>query len=259
MLPDIGWSEMLVIGIVLIIVVGPKDLPKMLRNFGKTMSSMRKMAGDFQRQFNDALREAELDDVKKTVDTVRSMNPASDIRKALNPLGKVGEDIRSELKKSIETGPAKPSATQGDGDAAEPAQPAAAPAQPAGNPTLRPAPPVAARPEQTPSAEAQPAAAGALTPPAGATAPPAGVTPPAAARKAVTRKPVKVVAAPANGTAAAPAAENPAARRKTAQPGAETGKREAKSATKSAAVASGSAKTTARPRATAAKSKDGAA
>ena len=56
---DIGWTEMMVIAAVAIIVVGPKDLPRMLRTFGKTMGQVRRTANDFKRQFNDALREAE--------------------------------------------------------------------------------------------------------------------------------------------------------------------------------------------------------
>jgi 2-oxoglutarate dehydrogenase E2 component (dihydrolipoamide succinyltransferase) len=67
------------------VVVGPKDLPKMLRTFGKTTSSLRRMAGDFRKQFDDALKEAELDDVKSTIDAARKLNPAADIRKALKP------------------------------------------------------------------------------------------------------------------------------------------------------------------------------
>src|SRR6185312_1034889 len=94
---DIGWSEMLVIAIVMIVVVGPKDLPRMLRTFGKTTAKLRTMAGDFQRQFNEALKEAELDDVKKSVDALRSLNPASTIRKHLNPFEQAAKDVRSGL------------------------------------------------------------------------------------------------------------------------------------------------------------------
>ena len=51
---DIGWTEMLVIAVVMIVVVGPKDLPKMLRTFGRTTSKLRSMAGDFRKQFDEA-------------------------------------------------------------------------------------------------------------------------------------------------------------------------------------------------------------
>ncbi|WP_193177641.1 Sec-independent protein translocase protein TatB [Oricola nitratireducens] len=100
MLPDFGWSELLVIAIVLIVIVGPKDLPKMLRTFGKTTSNLRKMAGDFRRQFDEALKEAELDDVRKIADDMRGLDPRNQIKDVLSPLGKVGQDISSELKKA---------------------------------------------------------------------------------------------------------------------------------------------------------------
>ncbi|BCP53172.1 hypothetical protein K32_17890 [Kaistia sp. 32K] len=83
---DIGWSELLVIAVVAIVVVGPKDLPPMLRALGRTVSKMRKMAGEFQGQFNEALKEAELDDVKKSFDELRGLNPMNDIKNSLNPL-----------------------------------------------------------------------------------------------------------------------------------------------------------------------------
>src|SRR5689334_20016300 len=110
---EIGWTEMLVIAVVMIVVVGPKDLPKMLRTFGRTTSKLRAMAGDFQRQFNDALKEAELDDVKKSVDELRSLNPASQIKKQLNPFEKAASDVRAGLDtlKPKPPEPASPVAT----------------------------------------------------------------------------------------------------------------------------------------------------
>jgi len=94
---DIGWTEMLVVAVVAIIVVGPKDLPGMLRTVGKSIKKIRGMAGDFQRQFDDALKEAELDGVKKSIDDVRSMNPLNKMKDSLNPL----KDLESELKDDL--------------------------------------------------------------------------------------------------------------------------------------------------------------
>ena len=94
---DIGWSELLVIAVVLVVVVGPKDLPAMLRTFGRTTKQLRSMAGDFRRQFDDALREAELDDVKSTVDEMRKLDPRKNIRAAMNPMKAIGDEIRSSL------------------------------------------------------------------------------------------------------------------------------------------------------------------
>ena len=94
---DIGWPELLVIGTILIVVVGPKDLPPMLRAFGKTVSKVRGMAAEFRGQFDEALREAELDEVRKTVDDVRGLNPKSAMEKAMSPFKAAGEDVRRAL------------------------------------------------------------------------------------------------------------------------------------------------------------------
>lgn len=105
---EVGWTEMLVIAIVMIVVVGPKDLPRMLRTFGRTTAKLRSMAGDFQKQFNEALQEAELDDVKKSVDDLRKLNPAAEIRKQLNPFEKAAADVRAGLDSLKPAPPPKP-------------------------------------------------------------------------------------------------------------------------------------------------------
>ena len=97
---DIGWSELLVIAVVLIVVVGPKDLPPMIRAFGKTMASLRKMAGDFRTQFDEALKEADMDDVRQTISDVRNLNPTNSLRDAMNPLRQLGNEIKSDLQKA---------------------------------------------------------------------------------------------------------------------------------------------------------------
>jgi sec-independent protein translocase protein TatB len=64
---DIGWSELLVIGVVAIVVVGPKELPRLMRTFGHYTGKLRAMASDFQRQFEDAVRDSEIDEVRKAM------------------------------------------------------------------------------------------------------------------------------------------------------------------------------------------------
>lgn len=84
---DIGWTEIMVIACVAIIVVGPKDLPRMLRTLGQTMGKMRKMSREFQSTFNDALKEveqqADIADMKKTVDEAANFNPLGDLKKSI--------------------------------------------------------------------------------------------------------------------------------------------------------------------------------
>jgi len=85
---DIGWSEILVIAVVAIIVVGPKELPRMLRSFGKTMGTVRRTANDFKRQFEEALREAEreagLEDTKKQLQSIARSNPLKEAQRDLD-------------------------------------------------------------------------------------------------------------------------------------------------------------------------------
>ena len=156
---EIGWTEMLVIAVVMIVVVGPKDLPKMLRTFGKTAAKLRSMAGDFQKQFNEALKEAELDDVKKSVDSLRSMNPATQIKKQLNPFEKAAADVRAGVDAAMKPKPAAPAESATPvATAAEPLKNGAA-AMPGETAASAPYTPVA-----TPSAPAPAAVAAASSP-----------------------------------------------------------------------------------------------
>ena len=117
---DIGWSELLVVAVVLVVVVGPKDLPGMLRTFGRTTKQLRSMAGDFRRQFDDALREAELDDVKSTVDEMRKLDPRNDIRAAMNPMKAIGDEIRSSLSAATKSEQPKVPSADAKATASEP-------------------------------------------------------------------------------------------------------------------------------------------
>ncbi len=94
---DIGATELLVVAVVMILVVGPKELPGMLRNIGRMVKKVRSMAGDFQSQFDDALKEAELDGVKDTLQDVKSMNPMSSLKNELNPINKLMEETKADL------------------------------------------------------------------------------------------------------------------------------------------------------------------
>ena len=66
-MPDIGWMELLVIGIVALIVVGPKDLPLMLRKVGRAVAKARAMANEFRASFDEMARQSELDELRKEV------------------------------------------------------------------------------------------------------------------------------------------------------------------------------------------------
>jgi sec-independent protein translocase protein TatB len=71
MLPEVGMSELVVIAIVALIVVGPKDLPVLLRRFGQFMAKLRGMASEFRASFDEMARQSELDDLRKEVEAMR--------------------------------------------------------------------------------------------------------------------------------------------------------------------------------------------
>ncbi len=79
---DIGWSELLIVAVVAIIVVGPKDLPRMLRSIGRIVGQVRRMAGEFSRQFDEVIRDSELEEVQNSIRDVTSAEPLKDFERA---------------------------------------------------------------------------------------------------------------------------------------------------------------------------------
>ena len=95
---DISWTEFLLIGIVALIVIGPKELPGVMRTMGQWTRKLRGMASDFQHQFQEAMREAEMTDLKKQVDDmahdIKNYDPLQGVRTDVEAIGK---DIESSL------------------------------------------------------------------------------------------------------------------------------------------------------------------
>src|SRR3982075_4118739 len=87
---DIGWSELVVIAVVALIAIGPKELPGVLRMVGQWMGKARKMAAEFQGQFQEAMREAEMADLKKTFDEVKE-----------TATGFAGGNVMTSLQKDV--------------------------------------------------------------------------------------------------------------------------------------------------------------
>jgi sec-independent protein translocase protein TatB len=141
---DSGWGELVVIGVIALIVIGPKELPAVLRTVGRTMNKVRRMAGEFQGQFQEALREAELHDLKKQADDIASTVSGSvgDLS-SINPMA----ETQKEIENSFNLDPSK-----SEPPAAEAVPPEAAP------PEALPAPePQAALPAPDAHAAAEPA------------------------------------------------------------------------------------------------------
>src|SRR6058998_1206631 len=98
---DIGWSELVVIAVVALIAIGPKELPGVLRMVGQWMGKARRMASEFQGQFQEAMREAEMADLKKTFDEVKDAATGLGTDNIMTSLQKdVGDALKID---SIET------------------------------------------------------------------------------------------------------------------------------------------------------------
>lgn len=99
---DIGWSELVVVAVVALIAIGPKELPGVLRMVGQWMGKARRLASDFQGQFNEAMREAEMADIKKQFDDVtaaaKDMSPT-------NLLTSMTKDVEDSMKIDTPTTP----------------------------------------------------------------------------------------------------------------------------------------------------------
>jgi sec-independent protein translocase protein TatB len=148
---NFGWGELVVIGIVALIAIGPKELPTVLRTLGQWMGKVRRMANEFQGQFQEALREAEFADLKKHADDITSS--VSELGQ-IDPIGDMQKDVERTFD---ETPPVEPPAEAATEVAATPAVlPDASPAPPDVE-MPPPEPPVAVTSEDIAAAEPPPA------------------------------------------------------------------------------------------------------
>lgn len=114
MLPEVGATELLVIAAIALIVVGPKDLPVMLRKLGQFVAKMRGMANEFRASFDDMARQSELDELRREVEAMRAGRTFDPIQMAADEAGdaeadQVFADIHQGLTGPVET--PKPKAT----------------------------------------------------------------------------------------------------------------------------------------------------
>ena len=108
---DIGWSEFVVIAVVALIAIGPKELPGVLRMVGQWVGKARRMASEFQGQFQEAMREAEMADLKKSFDEVKEA--ASGLSRA-NLMTPLQTDVAKALQIENLDPPASPDRTASD-------------------------------------------------------------------------------------------------------------------------------------------------
>jgi sec-independent protein translocase protein TatB len=121
---DISWTEFLLIGIVALIVIGPKELPAVMRSLGQWTRKIRSLAADFQNQFHEAMREAEMADLKKQVDDMASdikhYDPLKDVRTDVEAIGKDLDESVKSPDKAADKDAAKETANTPDSVAATP-------------------------------------------------------------------------------------------------------------------------------------------
>jgi sec-independent protein translocase protein TatB len=84
---DFQWSEIALIGVVALVLIGPKDMPVAIKAISDTIKKLRRMAGEFQHHVDDMVKEADLGDLKASINEVRSLNIKGQVRKALDPDG----------------------------------------------------------------------------------------------------------------------------------------------------------------------------
>jgi sec-independent protein translocase protein TatB len=165
----IDSPELLVIAIVALVVIGPKELPGMLRSWGKWMAKARGMAAEFRGHVDEMVRQSELDDVKKQLVDLQSLDPTKEIKSIVQDGMAEGEKALADAKSTFDNPLAEPESAP---QIAVEAAPATTPAEAGPTPEPAPAPIVAEGAPET-----------------------AGATPPPAEPPAVEEKPAKAAAA----------------------------------------------------------------
>jgi len=152
---DISWAHLAVIAAVALVVIGPKDLPRVLRTAGQWMARARAVAREFQNSLDQMVREAELDDVRKQVQAATDVNLGHEIERSIDP----GGDMQRGLSQSALTGEAAPppASEPTPTPASEPTSPPPASESTSSMPASDPTPALPAADEST--AEPAPSAA----------------------------------------------------------------------------------------------------
>ena len=91
---DFNWSEIALIGVVALVLIGPKDMPVAIKAISDGIKKLRRMAGEFQHHVDDMVKEADLGDLKASIDEVRSLNIKGQVRKVLDPDGTLQKAFR---------------------------------------------------------------------------------------------------------------------------------------------------------------------
>jgi sec-independent protein translocase protein TatB len=111
---DIAWSELLLIAIVALIFIGPKELPAVLANLGRMTAKLRRSADDFRRHFEDSMRDSGYEDLHKNIQDFRALNPATQLRASIDrAINQEGSKPASPLSQPPSIVPADQAPLQG--------------------------------------------------------------------------------------------------------------------------------------------------
>ena len=103
---DLGWGELLVVGVVALVVLGPKELPNALRTISNLTKTARKLANEFQSGVNEIVREADLEDARKAAQSISKGSISKAIEKAVDPTGEMKSTITG-IEKEAKAEPSK--------------------------------------------------------------------------------------------------------------------------------------------------------
>ena len=130
---DIGWQELFIVAAIAIVVVGPRDLPRVLKTVMSLVRKARGMAREFQSGIDDVVREVDLDDLRKEANTIANMDLDEEVKSALDPTGDLEKDMdMGDVQQAIQDSadqmndkPAKDESTSTDTSLSSPPEPAA--------------------------------------------------------------------------------------------------------------------------------------
>lgn len=105
LIPQFGFFELMLVAMVALIVVGPKDLPKLMRSAGQMVAKARSMAREFTTAFDQMAREAEMEELRQELEDLKKNNPVADVKRAIDetlaPIDKELRDEANELRDAV--------------------------------------------------------------------------------------------------------------------------------------------------------------
>ena len=101
---DIGWQELFLIAVATILVVGPRELPRVLRTVVAALRKVRGLANDFQRGMDELAREADLDDMRKDLENSANLDLESELKDEIDPNGEITNSMRQFENEMVSTG-----------------------------------------------------------------------------------------------------------------------------------------------------------